>query len=320
MIGLVLLLLAVGVFLSAFFSGSETGFYRVTRVRLLVDGVGGDMVSRMLLRLTNHPALFVATTLIGNNVANYLISLGIVLGVHQAFGRSEAAEMAAPLILSPWVFVYCELLPKQLFFRSPNSLLRRCGPLLLFFTLLFLPLAAVLWSLGRLLERVVGQTPLRIRLTLARKELQEVLQEGQEAGILHSTQRDLAQRLFEHADQPVINYSVPLNRVASIALGASKSEALQLARRQQAAILPVRQRSGRQLIGYVRIIDLELSGRDLVDQISPLVRIARTEPHLSALIRLQAEKADLALVEDRNGSPLGLLYTQQLVETLLQDA
>ena len=39
---LVLLLLFVGAFLSALFSGSETGFYRVTRVRLLLDGLGGD--------------------------------------------------------------------------------------------------------------------------------------------------------------------------------------------------------------------------------------------------------------------------------------
>ena len=46
MIWIVLLLLAVGMFLSAFFSGSETGFYRVTRVRLLLDGLGGDLVSR----------------------------------------------------------------------------------------------------------------------------------------------------------------------------------------------------------------------------------------------------------------------------------
>ena len=85
MIWLVLLLLSVGAFLSALFSGSETGFYRVTRVRLLLDGLGGDPVARMLLRLTNHPALFVATTLIGNNVANYVMSLGIVLAVHLLF-------------------------------------------------------------------------------------------------------------------------------------------------------------------------------------------------------------------------------------------
>ncbi|MEE3220565.1 MAG: CNNM domain-containing protein, partial [Planctomycetota bacterium] len=60
--------LAVGLFLSglllsAFFSGSETGFYRVPRIRLLIDSLAGDRVSRVLLWLTNYPSLFVATTL-----------------------------------------------------------------------------------------------------------------------------------------------------------------------------------------------------------------------------------------------------------------
>ena len=66
----IFLMLVIGIFLSAFFSGSETGFYRVTRVRLVIKALRGDRVSRGLLWLTNNPALFVATTLIGNNNNN----------------------------------------------------------------------------------------------------------------------------------------------------------------------------------------------------------------------------------------------------------
>jgi len=38
---LIFALLAIGMGLSAFFSGSETGFYRVTRVRLVMDAKSG---------------------------------------------------------------------------------------------------------------------------------------------------------------------------------------------------------------------------------------------------------------------------------------
>ena len=75
----ILILLLLGLLLSAFFSGSETGFYRVTRVRLVLDGRDGDFISRRLLWLTNNPSVFVATTLVGNNLANYLTSFAIVL-------------------------------------------------------------------------------------------------------------------------------------------------------------------------------------------------------------------------------------------------
>jgi putative hemolysin len=128
--------LLVGLALSAFFSGSETGFYRVTRVRLVIDAVDGDRISRGLLALTNFPALFVATTMVGNNLANYMVSLGVVLLTKElTSSHADATELVATILFSPLVFVYGELLPKYLFYNAPNLLLRRCAPALLAFTL-----------------------------------------------------------------------------------------------------------------------------------------------------------------------------------------
>ena len=73
-----LLLFVVSILLSSFFSGSETGFYRATRVRLTMDALAGSWVARGLIWLTNNPALFVATTLVGNNLANFLTSHAVV--------------------------------------------------------------------------------------------------------------------------------------------------------------------------------------------------------------------------------------------------
>ena len=111
----ILLLFMTAIFLSAFFSGMETGFYRATRVRLVLDGMSGDTVARSLLWMTNNPTLFVATTLIGNNLANYLTSLAVVLGIHaMQFSSVEHADVLAAILLAPFVFVYGELLPKKL--------------------------------------------------------------------------------------------------------------------------------------------------------------------------------------------------------------
>ena len=57
--------------------------YRATRLRLVLDALGGDPISRGLVWLTNHPAVFVATTLVGNNLANYVTSLAIVIGTQR---------------------------------------------------------------------------------------------------------------------------------------------------------------------------------------------------------------------------------------------
>ena len=134
--------LLVGVLLSAFFSGSETGFYRINRVRLVLDSRSGDLIARFLLYMTNNPSLFVATTLIGNNLANYVTSLAIVLATRAMIGESHGlAEMIAPLAAAPFVFVYGELLPKNMFYLAPNRLLRLAGPIFLVFVVAFAPIA-----------------------------------------------------------------------------------------------------------------------------------------------------------------------------------
>ncbi len=117
-----------GLLLSAFFSGVETGFYRATRLRLVLDGMAGDRIARGLLFLANHSALFVATALVGNSVANYLISLATVIAMGRVFPRvPEGAEIIASIVLAPIVLIYGELLPKNLFLQAPNRLLRRGG-------------------------------------------------------------------------------------------------------------------------------------------------------------------------------------------------
>jgi CBS domain containing-hemolysin-like protein len=318
-IWLVLLLIGLGVFLSAFFSGNETGFYRVTRVRLLLDGLDGDSVSRALLALTNRPVLFVATALIGNNVANYITSLGIVLAVETVSPRIHLAELVAPIAMSPVLFVYCELLPKQLFFHRPNRLLRRSGPLLLLFMLLFLPIAVVLATLGRVLEALVGQTPLRVKLTLARKELQQMFQEGHEAGILRPAQRDLAHRLFANASRNILVYSTPLNRVTSVPLGTRIDVALRLARRHRSSVVPVHQPSSRQVIGYVRVIDLRLTSANTIETVRTFPKIARHESHIQALMHLQSRKAEVASVVDQDNRQIALVFTRDLTKPLFQE-
>ena len=87
-----LILFVVGLALNAFFSGSETGMYRVSRMRLLLDALDGSWMSRGLLWLSNHPAMFIATALIGNNIANFTVSLGIVRLVADLIGGGATRE------------------------------------------------------------------------------------------------------------------------------------------------------------------------------------------------------------------------------------
>jgi CBS domain containing-hemolysin-like protein len=263
--------------------------------------------------------LFVATTLIGNNLANYLASLAVVLGVHLlANPAMPFADVMAAIMLAPVVFVYGELLPKKLFFHAPNKLLRRGGPLLIISAVLFAPVTAVLWILGRLLASLLGETPLQVQLTLARKELQKIFQEGESAGVLQPVQRQVAQGIFSIGADPVITFGHPVANLLSVPQGTKRTEVLRLARRHDISTVLVRDKDRRDLIGYLRIIDLDLAATETVDQVRPLLKFDSTESYLATVISLQSAQEELAAVTDQEGQITNIIYLRDLVQPLFR--
>src|SRR5437867_2301676 len=131
MIAAAILLFVVGLALSAFFSGVETGFFRVPRICLRLDAMAGDRMARALIFLGNRPGLFVATVLLGTNLADDLMSLALVTVGASFHLEGRAAEIVLPILFSPIVYVYGSALPKQLFLEAPYWLLRKSGPVFL---------------------------------------------------------------------------------------------------------------------------------------------------------------------------------------------
>ena len=286
----------------------------------MIDALGGDRIAKWLWWLTNRPSLFVATTLVGNNLANYLVSLSIVIGTQALHLRGHLAEFVAPLALSPVIFVYGELLPKNLCYQAPYRLLRRGAPLFFFCGVLFAPFSAVLFSLGKLLEWVSGQSHQQLKLLLARRELQSVLEEGHEAGILRPGQRQLAQGLLAVANQRVGDFALPPNRLARVSTEMEPADVFRLARRHRLAALPVEQVNGggRQLVGYVQVAELKVGGGPVAEHVRPLLELRPNEPHIAALVRLHNAGETMGRIVDPDGKTLGLVTAKLLAEPLFR--
>lgn len=316
----VLLLLVVGLLLSAFFSGSETGFYRVTRLRLVIDALAGDWFSRGLLWLTNRPSLFVATALVGNNLANYFSSLAAVMASQRLFPQGGTlVDIVGPIAVAPIVFVLGELLPKSLFYKAPNRLLRLCAPAFFVCTWLFAPITLLLWAFSKLLQLVTRASPQEVRLSLARRELTELLAEGHEAGILRPVQQTLAQAMLSVASQPVKNFASRAGRVVRVTTTMSKSDVLKIAQRNHRTLLPVEDPSKkRQLVGFIRTVDLYFDDSPSLPEPQPLVPLQENESFLSALRKLSQAEDALGHVLGAGGNTVGFVTGRELRISLLR--
>jgi putative hemolysin len=309
-----ILLFLVGLMLSAFFSGSETGLYRVSRTRLVLDGLSGSRSARGIIWLLNHPEIFIATTLVGNNLANYVTSFAMVWAVSTRFESGSSVELLGPIMMTPIVFVLGELLPKYLFYHAPYRLITATRPLLLAATVLFAPVSLFLGVLGRGLQRITGQTPFRLRLAMARGELDQVLRHGHEAGILAAGQRSLAQRFFEVGNQPAISFGVPANRFAIVEAPVNIDEARRQARRQNHPIVLVQRSDG--IIGFLWYADLCMGEPNL--ELNPVIRGRVEDRHLQVLLRLYDAGSEVGVLFDERGDVRCVVTRRQLVQPLIK--
>ena len=308
------LLFLFGLVLSAFFSGSETGLYRVSRTRLVLDGLSGSRSAQAMIWLLNRPTIFVATALVGNNLANFLTSFAIVFAIDKLYGDSSVAELVGPILMTPIVFVFGELLPKHWFFLAPYRLLNLVRPMLLFATILFLPVSLLLALLSVALRAVTGQTPFRVRLAMARGELAQVLRAGEEAGILQAGQRSLAGRLFDVGNELALSFAVPLDRFATVQLPIDNGTTVAGALRKNHPIVLVRRED--RIVGYVRYS--ELATREGQVEVRSVIRVSLTDRHLTTLLGLYDEASEVALLCDENDDAKSVVTRRQLLQPMVK--
>lgn len=319
------MILALGLFglalaMSAFFSGTETGFYRATRIRLAIETLAGDWLSRALLWLTNQPTVFVATALVGNNLANYLLSMSVVL-MSQVIAPHGglAVEVLGPIVVAPVVFLFGELLPKNVFYDAPNRLLKRCAIPFMICTVLFVPVTAVLWLLSLLAQKIAKSSSQEFSLRLARRELGDLLAEGHEAGILKPAQQSLAQAMLAVANLPVKTFASPQSRVVRATTTMSKSDVLRIAQRHRRALLPVEDtRNKRELVGYIRVMDVYLNDAAELPEPQPMVQLRENQSCLAALRRLAQANDALGQVTTADGRTVGFVTGRELRMALLK--
>ncbi len=313
------LLFLVGIRLSAFFSGIETAFYRASKLRLNIDAQTGDVLSKRIFGYVSDPSRFVATILIGNNLANYVTTCAIGYGAIRALGSlSESTEVGVTVLLSPVIFIFGELLPKTLHYRAPLMMLKRYFRFFEVIHFILLPLSWPLIMLTKVFQKFGGtelQPMLRI---LGRRPLASVIGQGRDEGIVTDVQHNLMQGIFVNANKSIQGLIVPKNVAFRFDGELSQSNLLEYAKAFGQVYVPVvtEGANGPEPV-YFRVSDLLLSRAPLHEIQHKVPRINSDASRLEALLILQESEQDLGAVY-KKGKLVGIIYRMALSETLYQ--
>ncbi len=308
----------LGLFGSALWSGIETGFYCLSRVRLDIRlSDRGDAAARRVRTELEDPRRLLTTILLGNNVCNYAGTLGVTALLAGAGLPDGLTVVLQVLVLTPMLLVFGEGLPKEIFRLNADTLPYRLVPLVtvgrwIATVTLVLP---VLSMIARGVTRAIGESTSPLE-TGGRSRLLYLLTESAHGGAISGVQGALAERVLAFERATVRSVMVPWSRVDRIGVEWGRERAVEVAVRSGRTWLPLTDRRGR-VVGVLHTVDLFartdgdiMSARRLPARVSPKDHVRR------AIGRLVESGVGIAIVED-GGRPVGLVAEHDLARPLL---
>jgi putative hemolysin len=310
-----------GMALSFLYSGLETGTYTVNKIRLELRADSGGRAARTLQAMLAKPGTPLTVVLVGNNLANYLASAGMVLILTSRHVVHTQAWSAA--MLMPIIFIFCEVLPKNLFHRHGETLTYLlCWFLELsrrVFTAVGLVglIRALVWAIlkigGRRMEG--GGSPLEAHSG----HIAGLLAEGQASGAITQTQSLIAERVVNLGRVSLREAMVPLDQAVLVEANATTDRVRELLRAHGHPRFGVYSQRRDNIVGALNAYDvlMDESASPPSAHVTAAVRLPAHTGIIEALVALQKRRDVMAFVTSEQDRCVGLVTVKDLVEEIV---
>ena len=313
---ILLLLVLVCLFMSGVFSGSETGFYSVSMLRVESEAKSGRWRSRLIRWLMRDDYALLITILIGNNLMLEFLTHFVGTAVHERELVPDAwLEVTITLILAPVVFLTAELVPKELFRHRPHLMVETVSPIIAAARVLFYPIAVPLRALAALLVRLLRIESSDLSRALGHEAVVDLLAAGAKLGRIEPHAEQLALNVLTLQNISLESEMVPWMKVETLDLAEPNAELRHRSTHSRFSRM-VAVKNGA-VVGYVHQLDtLRADPEQPVEAaLRPLPIFEPDLPVEAALKELRLNGQRAALV-GTNQVPLGLVTLKDLVETI----
>jgi len=322
-----LCLCALFVFLSGMYSGSETGLYCINRLRLQLAAHEKNRPAARLVRLLDDQPGLLFTTLLGTNVANYLapVCLTVIFlsGITSVSGseREHLAELYTTSILTPVVFIFGEIVPKNLFQRHADRFMIQVSSFIAatYHTFRLMGITALQRKISNFVMRRLHRSPETGSALHSRISMYQMLREGAAAGALSRTQIFMLERIHNLQRIRVGPVMVPGSKTAILSADATRVEVDRFIRATRYSRMLVYRGSRSRIVGVVHLLDLLTAEPDtpMSRLMSPPVELTPEIPVIDALSVLQRKHRRMAIVVDKWGNCVGIVTVKDLVEEIV---
>ena len=310
--GLVLILvLIILIFISAFFSGSETSITAINQIKLDSASESGQKAARRVNSLRNKINEVLGVILIGNNLVNISASALLTYFVIKEFG--DEYVWVGTLILTILVIIFAEIAPKNFAAKKPEAIAYPASIILEFLTNYFGWLSRILNFFSSWITGVKGGENYFAQ-NLNRQELKSVLDKDTEQ--VDKEEMEAMRSLLDLKDLSVQDILIPMNQVIKLNLADIDS----FDNDERNRFYPVYKGNESEIIGFIHakeIEELENFRNDLTDFLIEPYYVPESTQLFAQLKNFQKNGTEVALVVDEYGEVTGLITLEDLIELIV---
>ncbi len=305
-------IILISLLLSFFFSGTETAFVTVNRVRVEVWRRQQYRFVGLIMRFLKHPERFLYTTLIGNNIANVAFAsfATVYLNLYLKAHITWLIIVAASLLLG-------EIIPKTLFRVLADWIVKKVTPILEVFYWILLPFIFTISKISEVVLALLGYQREDLREFFSKKDLEVLLHKSQTlVKHNHVVEGEFLQAIFNLKRLRVREVMVPRTEIIAVPNNISVKKLIQVFTKNGVTKIPVYEKNLDNIIGVVFLKDLFTQTENFQDLIHEVLFVPETKSCSELLSEFKQNNISIAIVIDEYGGTAGLVTTEDLVEEL----
>lgn len=328
-----ILIIIVMLLLSAFFSGMEIAYVSSNKIHIEIEKKQGDFLARVLTRLTAKPSKFIATMLIGNNIA--LVVYGFLMGDvlvewfqsklptdYQILNYllTDLSLLTQTIISTVVILITAEFLPKVFFQIYANSFLKIFAfPAYLFYLLFWFLSSFIIWISDKVLKAFFKTDGDNVELALTKVELGNYISEQMQSVEEHDdvdSEIQIFQNALEFSEVKAREVMVPRTEIIAVDVKESVKNISTMFIDSGLSKILVYQESIDDILGYVHSFELFKKPKTVKSITLPVVFVPATMLVKDVLNILTKKRKSIAVVIDEYGGTAGIMTVEDIVEEL----
>ncbi len=305
-------IIIISLFLTFYFSGTETAFISVNRVRIEIWRRKRRTSAEIIANFLRKPEKFIYTTLVGNNLANVTFASFATIYFHRFLD-----EKIAWLLITFITILWGEIIPKTLFRSLADWIIRRIAHLLQFFYYIFHPIILIVSYISGMILKIFKHSEKEISDFFSKKDIEVLIKQSQNYLNLDEEENIIIARLLDLKTLHVRDAMIPRTEIIAVEEKASLEDLIHIFQKSGFTKIPVYRENLDNIIGVVFLKEIFLEPESVEKMVRDVMFVPETKKSLQLMREFLQENASMAIVFDEYGGTAGLVTTEDLLEEIV---